>query len=305
MKKRIGEGIFMEIGMVDPKLLEKVEKMEEKPKSNGSRQQKRPNVWVAVACCALLFGAGSETVRTLISGGQVTWGEGGRTSYSFEDISKKVYKESENGLFYVFEGANLDASSLCSAENYILDVAIDANGTGYVMAVGGATGSRGYYLFHFEAGTFYLGEGLAQPYEFVEMTDVKPYTPEVDSAYPHLTWNHHATHFLGLQLPEEFYEGNLPEIIQTDLGKAEKIGDSLYFVEGEHSGQYTEWEMGMYVKFKMDAQTDWSAGLNWGYDPEENVFRVHLHCEWTAEREKTAKNILEELGFPYELEFTP
>lgn len=300
MKKKTGTGIFMAIGGIDPKLLEKVEDMEQKPKT---REKKRPNIWVAVACCALLFGAGSEMVRDFVSGSQIRWQEGGQAVFSGENISKKVYREDDDGFFYTFQGENMDVTDFCSEENYILDVQVDANGTGYVMAVGGGFEGRGYYLFYFESATFYLGEGVAEPYDLLEMTDKSIHQGEVDSAYPHLIWNHHATHFLGYELPREFFAGNLPDLVENDMGIGKKIGDTLYFVEGNDINYYTEWEMGIYLKFTLEQSIDWSGGLNWTYFPDENLFEVHLLDPWSEELEIQSKKILDDLGYPYELKF--
>lgn len=269
-------------------------------------------VKIAIAACfVLLLGAGNSLVRHLAGGSTFLWNEAG-TGYRFstEEIREKVYEERENGFYYIFEKSELNITDYCSESDYFLYLNLDKNGTGYIVVVGGGEGERGYLLKHFQQGELLVGQGYSEIYG-MESSGPIPYfqdvinnSPQI-SNFPQLIWNHHATHLIGDTLPSTWYQEDLPDILEMDNGKGEKVETNAYHVQVESLGILGSYEQANYAMSELSLRLDWLSSCDVGGQEHENdVIDVYLHEKWTSQREAEAKVILDEIGIPYDLNFT-
>lgn len=305
--KNKGNDLFYKaMGEIDPQILneiEEIERNEEKP------MKKKMNLVAMVACCILLIGAGNGLVRELTGGGIFEWKNSEKTGFSFsgEEISHKIYEEREDGLYYIFEGEHINITEYCSDTDYFVAPVLDENGTGYITVIGGKKGERGFILNHFEHKEFFIGqtENEILEYPSIEMIQPDKLFNHVNSALPQIIWNHHATHFIGHTLSEEWIES--PETIENNYGSATKIGDNFYYVQGIEIGVYTPREQLNYITEELFLQVDWITSVG-GEHPallnqEGDIIKVNIYDEWTQDRELEVIEILDKIGFPYTLEF--
>ncbi len=298
---------YQAMGEIDINILKELEEMELKlGKANGieKRKAKKKKILIgALVGCTLLMGAGTGLMRQFAGGIVFEWKNSDKINYSLsaDSIVDKVYEEREDGLYYIFEGAELNITEYCSDTDYFLAPVLDELGNGYVMVVGGDEGERGFLLKHFDFGEFFIGQEENEIF-IQDVSTYRDYIQGATSNYPQLIWNHHATHFLGKNLSEDFYGSDLPDIIETEYGVAEQVGENVYHVQGEKLGVYSIQEQENYIMKELMWKIDWITGL--GADGSDGeVIKVRIDEDWTQEREREARELLEEIGFSYQLEF--
>lgn len=306
-KKKNGDLFYQAMGEIDLNLLKEVEEMElNKGNINGTEKRKvkkRKILIGALVGCTLLMGAGTGLMRQFTGGIVFEWQNSDKTLYqwSADNIVDKVYEEREDGLYYIFEGANMNITEYCSNTDYFLVPVLDELGNGYVMVVGGEEGERGFLLKHFDFGEFFIGQEDNEIF-IQDVSIYKDYIQGAVSNYPQLAWNHHATHFLGKNLSQEFYGSDLPDRIETEYGVAEKVAENVYHVQGEKLDVYSVAEQENYIMSELMWKIDWITGI--GADGSDGeVIKVRIGESWTEEREKEARKMLDEIGFSYEIEF--
>lgn len=260
-----------------------------------------------VACCALLMGAGVNVLVLELTGGNIfEWSNHEKQGYTYQETTTadEVYQEREDGLFYIFEGTELDISEYCNENDYFLSSSLDKNGTGYIVAVGGEKGERGFLLKHIQQGKLLIGHGSSEIYGG-EVTLLPNEDVGVASSFPQLTWNHHATHFIGDTIPENWL--NSPQIIRNEFGVGEKISKNFYSVKGENVGFYTAQEQLNYVSTEAPFQLEWLSGIAGsfieGSTSEDITLSLGVFDEKTDQREAELREFLDKLGFNYSLQF--
>lgn len=261
-------------------------------------------VFLVASCCMLLMGAGSSLMREFKGGIVFEWSSQEKRGYGFShnNIKDEIFVENENGLYYIFDGANIEISAYCSDDSYFIAPVLDENGTGYVVVVGGVKGERGFLLKHFELGDFFVGQGENEIYgEEVSLNPVS-LSGEVASSYPQLLWNHHATHFLGTTLNDKWFGDNLSDILENDYGIAKKIYDNFYYVECSELDFYTATEKERYINSEMMYCFDWINSI-YSNAKDDKCVIISIDADWTETRENEVIKKLNEIGFNYELTF--
>lgn len=306
MKKDI---IYRAVGEIDSDLLENFEQNYnitrlELAKRKERKAQQNWKILQVVACCALLMGAGTGLVRHFVGGGFYEDKLMGGSHSTFDTITHTVYEEREDGFYYIFQGAELNITDFCSETDYFFAPVLDAGGTGYIMLIGGAEGERGFWLGHYEQGNYLVGQWDSQLYGEA-VTDLFYDFPV--SPYPSLIWAHHAPHFLSYQLPQAFYQEILPDVVELDHGTAHKIHELGYHIQGYDLKSYNFPEMSNYVNLELNSRTDWCRGVSVNYPQSTNqegeTLEISLYHAWTQDREGEIRGILDEIGFPYTLDF--
>lgn len=253
----------------------------------------------------LLMGAGTGLVRELADGSLFEWKNEDKTGFhhSGDDVADMFYEERVDGLYYIFDGAEVNVTEYCSDTDYVVIPDLDAGGTGYVAVLGGEKGERGLILNHYEQGELLIGQSEHELVKYSQM--VNPTLGEVVSPLPQFVWNHHAIHFIGHDLDENWYQS--AKIIENDYGTAEKVGENLYFVQGHELGEYNSWEQLNFVSQECYMRVDWLSSFGGSHsaqlNQEADTLELSTHDDWTEEREAELRAVLDEIGFPYTLEF--
>lgn len=307
MKKEI---IYEAVGEIDPDLLEdfeqnyKITRLElAKRKEKKSKQTWK--ILQVAACFTLLMGAGTGLVREFADGSVFKWKDADKKGFHWtgEELTEKFYEEREDGLYYIFDGAEVDVTEYCSETDYVLIPDLDAGGTGYIAVLGGEKGERGLILNHYEQGELLIGQ---TEHELVKDSRIfSPSYDEIDAKLPQFIWNHHAIHFMGHELEETWYQS--PDIIENDYGTAEKVGENLFFVQGYELGFYTPGEQLHYAMEECFMQVDWLSSFGGDHtsqlNQEGDTLLLYVYDDWTEEREAEICAVLDEIGFPYVLNF--
>ncbi|MFI3116138.1 MAG: hypothetical protein R3Y12_08380 [Clostridia bacterium] len=282
---------YKAMGEINADILNNVENMDKK---TNLHIVKRKSLVAVVACCVLLMGA-SSTVIKLAGGGSFSWKNSGGYSVNYDVLTGKVFEEREDGLYYIFDDQEINITEYCSAENYFIDTVLDDFGTGYIMVVGGDEGERGYSLSHFERGKFLLCQDDSEIYG-VKTRLSATYGNEVKSSFPQLIWNHHAIHFIGYDLTENWFFQE--DIIENEYGTAVKIAENMYFVKGCDLDFYSTDEKLYYISNEIQTQVDWLTTKGFSYD-DNGVIEVIIYDGLSEEQEKEIRDILDEIGFEY------
>lgn len=317
MKKEI---IYRAMGEIDPDLLDNFDQTYhrtplESGKGKDTKGKSSLKILQVAACLVLLMGAGvANMLQREFTGGDIfQWHNEDKQGYSYErnTTPEEVYEEREDGFYYIFQGAEVEISSYCSDSDYFLAPVLDENGTGYVLVIGGEKGARGFLLKHFEEGTFFIGHGYNEIYGSEISWKPNEDEPDIElaSSYPQLVWNHHATHLLGHRLSPDWFGRDLPEMLPTNLGEAQKIDGDYFYVQGEALGFYLPYEQSNYIYEelfflrRMNPDVDWLKNMAVTAPIDIPVVEVVVQDDWTAEREALLREILDETGVPYSLEF--
>lgn len=306
MKKDV---IYRAIGEINPDLLEnfdqkyKITRLEIAKRKDRKSKQNWKMIQVA-ACLMLLMGAGTGLVRHFVGDGFYKDKMTGGFHATFDTITHTVYEERDDDFYYIFEGAELNITDYCSDTDYFFAPVLDAGGTGYIIVIGGNEEERGFWLGHYELGNYLVGQWDSEIYGEA-MTSLFFDFPV--SPYPTLTWAHHAPHFLSYDLSEEFYQEILPDVVELEYGIGNKIDEIGYHIQGYDLGFYIYPEMMDYVTLELIRQTDWCTGVGVDHpkmsNQEGDTMDISIYDDWSEDREREVREILDEIGFPYTLQF--
>ncbi len=305
-KKKGNDLFYKAMGGINPTILDEIEEME---RMEGQTMKKKMNLVAVAACCVLLMGAGTGLVRHLNDDGGVLFYDqgslvGGGFTFMYDDIIRAEGEE----LFYIYEDNNVEISDYCTDDSYFVHPALDENGTGYVVVIGGDEEDRGYSMYHYANGKYLASQSelwdsavtLSGEFHY-EGEFLQINTSEIPANYPLLAWSHHSSKLLGLEIAQDWI--SLADSIEGDT--AQKVGESYYLVQGESATSFTVDEEQNIIRHALD-----EAGLK-GYGPGvyensdgsyKHFVRLGNDTTWTEAEEATAREILDELGFPCVLE---
>lgn len=208
-----------------------------------------------VACVALLCG-GFYTTREIqvynLGAGYtyITWksldGSRGTQVYYPIDESRHVLERRDLNIYYILEDNNKNISNFCSEYQYIADVQLDNEGTGFILAMGGDTSQAGFSFYFYQNGEYIFGRYelyeyhptedrvvtltsgapfSGQEYDFAEKNDF--YSLDGKKLTP---WHSHADSQFTKDIPEEYW-GNYPETFSFSSGDGEKVDETIYQFE--------------------------------------------------------------------------
>lgn len=312
VKKEGNDVFYNAMGGIDPEILEEIVEMEEEIESIGGQiMKKKVNFLLVAACCLFLLGAGTRFVRHLNDdGGVLFYDQRSIVGGGFTHILHKILLEEGDKLFYQYDGTHVEIADYCSDTRYFVHISLDNNGTGFIMVVGGDVGERGYSMYHYENG-IYLASQSEVPQSMAvwnaafhfEGELFQMVTDEIPANFPLLVWSHHSSKLLGLTLSSDWF--SLEDTIENEHGKAQKIGDSFYFVEGQGATSFNVDEESNIIRQTLEQGdlADFSAGITENNDGTYTHFvRVGSFTSWTEKEIETAGALLEELGYSYVLE---
>lgn len=284
------------------------------------RRQKTKNMVAFLSVCCVCLLAYKSTLITHLPGGgryeKSMFGYG--SSFSARTMHHLFYQERGDEIYYIFEGAEENITEYCSATDYFLTPVTDAKGNGYIAIVGGDAGERGMGLLHYDKGEFYVGQWDSELYDIDINTNFYKFE---NCQYPTLTWAHHATHSIGNDLSTEFFANKtLPDTITLEYGTANKISDIGYHVVGYDLGFYVYSEVEDIVYDELDFlrskyDAHYVCSYIDGFPYSENEFstaivdensppiNISIYTETDPTIESATKNVLDELGYLYEIEF--
>lgn len=304
-KKKGNDLFYKAMGGINPTILDEIEEME---RMEGQTMKKKMNLVAVAACCVLLMGAGTSLVRHLNDDGGVLFYDqgslvGGGFTFMYDDIIRAEGEE----LFYIYEDNNVEISDYCTDDSYFVHPALDENGTGYVVVIGGDEGDRGYSMYHYDHGKYLASQSelwdsavtLSGEFHY-NGDDFQVDTSEIPANFPLFTWSYHSSKLLGLGIAPDWIF--LADSIEGDT--AQKVGESYYLVQGEGATSFTvDEEQNIIFQALFDVGFDvFGTG---GSHLSDGSYRheVSFYEPSAVEREEEIRGILDGLGFDYELDF--